>query len=132
MLLDRNKTTAENVREVLINICRRHSGPNDGKKASRYSSPAVCLTNPLQVNYLEALTRLLQETERGGEAEHGMRVREILMCLRIPLTSTSESVRAATLKGVRYLVRNKKDVLAITKVSPSWFLCESLLIKKIM
>ena len=66
---------------------------------------------------MEAFTRLLQETESGGESpDYGMRVREVLMCLRIPLTSSSESVRAAALKGVRYLIRNKRDVLAITKV----------------
>ena len=66
---------------------------------------------------MEAFTRLLQETESGGESpDYGMRVREVLMCLRIPLTSSSESVRAAALKGVRYLIRNERDVLAITKV----------------
>ena len=66
---------------------------------------------------MEAFTKLLQETNSGADSpDYGMRVKEVLMCLRIPLTSSSEAVRAATLKAVRYLVRNKKDALAITKV----------------
>ena len=35
VVLDKKKTTAENVREVLLNICKRRDGQNDGKKASR-------------------------------------------------------------------------------------------------
>ena len=74
--------------------------------------------NQLQVNYLEAFAHLLQESDDSGNSpDYGMRVREILMCLRIPLTSNSEGVRAATLKAVRYLVRNKRDAQAVTKVN---------------
>ena len=69
-----------------------------------------------QVNYLQAFAKLLQESNDEASCDFGFRVREILMCLRIPLTSNNEGVRAATLKAVRYLVRNKKDALAITKV----------------
>ena len=32
VVLDKKRTTAENVREVLVNICSRQSGPNDSKK----------------------------------------------------------------------------------------------------
>ena len=32
VVLDKRKTTAENVREVLVNICSRQNGPNDSKK----------------------------------------------------------------------------------------------------
>ena len=70
------------------------------------------------MNYLEAFARLIQESSSSEEtSDLGLRVREILMCLRIPLTSSHEGVRAATLKAVRYLVRNKKDVVAVTKVN---------------
>ena len=74
--------------------------------------------HPFQVNYLEAFARLLQESSSSEESSDlGLRVREILMCLRIPLTSSHEGVRAATLKAVRYLVRSKKDMVAVTKVN---------------
>ena len=67
---------------------------------------------------MEAFARLIQESSSSEEASDlGLRVREILMCLRIPLTSSNEAVRAATLKAVRYLVRAKKDVVAVTKVN---------------
>ena len=32
VVLDKKRTTAENVREVLVNICSRQNGPNDSKK----------------------------------------------------------------------------------------------------
>ena len=34
VVLDKKRTTAENVREVLVNICSRQNGPVDSKKAS--------------------------------------------------------------------------------------------------
>ena len=32
VVLDQKRTTAENVREVLVNICSRQNGPADSKK----------------------------------------------------------------------------------------------------
>ena len=67
---------------------------------------------------MEAFARLMKESSSSEESSDlGLRVREILMCLRIPLTSSHEGVRAATLKAVRYLVRGKRDVVAVTKVN---------------
>ena len=35
------------------------------------------------------------------DRELGLRLREVMMCLRLPLTSSSEELRAASLKVVR-------------------------------
>ena len=72
----------------------------------------------------------LQETqETGQQADLGLRVKEILLCLRIPLTSPSpevhlhlhlhlhlHQVRAGTLRAVRHLVRSLLDVMALVAV----------------
>ena len=50
------------------------------------------------------------------DRELGLRLREVMMCLRLPLTSDSEELRAASLKVVRYLVRGRDGVKAITQV----------------
>ena len=39
-----------------------------------------------------------------------------MMCLRLPLTSTSGELRAATLRAVRYLVTGPAAVAALTQV----------------
>ena len=42
-----------------------------------------------------------------------------MMCLRLPLTSTSGELRAATLRAVRYLVTGPAAVAALTQVITS-------------
>ena len=75
---------------------------------------------------MEAMVRLLQQTQSGAlederwdkiiwlvfphihtnmfairDRELGLRLREVMMCLRLPLTSGSEDLRVASLKVVR-------------------------------
>ena len=115
MALDPEKTAAENVQEVLVNICRR-SGVG-GKD----------ITEEKKVSYLSALVTLLQETsEAGQQPDLGLRVKEILLCLRIPLTSPSPDVRAGTLRAVRYLVRSLLDVMALSSVQLPLLLTRTL------
>ena len=42
-----------------------------------------------------------------------------MMCLRLPLTSSSGDLRAATLRAVRYLVTGPATVQALTQVRDS-------------
>jgi len=100
--LDKEKTAAENVLEVLVNICKRNGGIADTKK----------------VSYLQALVGLLQDmVSKDTTTDLGLRVKEIMLCLRIPLTSSSGNVRAGTLRALRYLVRSQQDVMAVTSVN---------------
>ena len=102
MELDKEKTAAENVLEVLVNICKRNGGIADTKK----------------VSYLQALVGLLQDmVSKDTTTDLGLRVKEIMLCLRIPLTSSSGNVRAGTLRALRYLVRSQQDVMAVTSVN---------------
>ena len=54
---------------------------------------------------MEALVKLLQ-TRQGdsSDRELSLRLGEVMMCLRIPLTSASEELRTARMKTVRYLL----------------------------
>jgi len=102
VLLDSEKTAAENVLQVLVNICRRSGGVADTKK----------------VSYLQALVGLLQDmATKDTSTDLGLRVKEIMLCLRIPLTCPSGDVRAGTLRALRYLVRSQLDVMAVTGVN---------------
>jgi len=109
--LDKEKTAAENVLEVLVNICRRSGGVADTKK----------------VSYLQALVGLLQDlASKDTNTDLGLRVKEIMLCLRIPLTCTSGEVRSGTLRALRYLVRSQLDVMAVTSVNMHLLIARTL------
>jgi len=111
VFLDSEKTAAENVLEVLVNICRRSGGVADTKK----------------VSYLQALVGLLQDlASKDTHTDLGLRVKEIMLCLRIPLTCTSGDVRAGTLRALRYLVRSQLDVMAVTSVNMHLLIARTL------
>ena len=111
VLLDSEKTAAENVLDVLVNICRRSGGVADTKK----------------VSYLQALVGLLQDlATKDTHTDLGLRVKEIMLCLRIPLTCTSGDVRAGTLRALRYLVRSQLDVMAVTSVNMHLLIARTL------
>ena len=75
-----------------------------------------------KTGYMEALIRLLQQTDNDSkDREMGLRMREVMMCLRLPLTNDKEELRSSTLKLVRYLVRSEKDVHAVTQVDKKIF-----------
>ena len=75
-----------------------------------------------KTGYMEALIRLLQQTDNDSkDREMGLRMREVMMCLRLPLTNDKEELRSSTLKLVRYLVRSEKDVHAETQVDKKIF-----------
>ena len=75
-----------------------------------------------KTGYVEALIRLLQQTDNDSkDREMGLRMREVMMCLRLPLTNDKEELRSSTLKLVRYLVRSEKDVHAVTQVDKKIF-----------
>ena len=102
IVLDRKKCFSENVREVLVNISKKDE--------------AVSTTT--KTGYVDALVRLLQQTDNDSkDREMGLRMKEVMMCLRLPLTSDKEELRSSTLKLVRYLVRSEKDVHAVTQVN---------------
>ena len=72
--------------------------------------------------YVEALIRLLQQTDNDSkDREMGLRMREVMMCLRLPLTNDKEELRSSALKLVGYLVRSEKDVHAVTQVDKKNF-----------
>jgi len=109
--LDKEKTAAENVLDVLVNICRRNGGVADTKK----------------VSYLQALVGLLQDLAiKDTNTDLGLRVKEIMLCLRIPLTCTNGDVRAGTLRALRYLVSSQPDVMAVTAVNMHLLLARTL------
>ena len=109
--LDCEKTAAENVLEVLVNICRRSGGVGDNRK----------------VGYLQALVGLLQKiASKDTNTDLGLRVKEIMLCLRIPLTSSSGEVRAGTLRVLRYFIRSKQDVVAVTSVNMHLLIARTL------
>ena len=73
-----------------------------------------------KTGYVEALIRLLQQTDNDSkDREMGLRMREVMMSLRLPLTNDKEELRSSTLKLVRYLVRSEKDV--VTQVDKKIF-----------
>ena len=75
-----------------------------------------------KTGYVEALIRLLQQTDNDSkDREMGLRMREVMMCLRLPLTNDKEELRSSTLKLDRYLVRSEKDVHAVTQVDKKIF-----------
>ena len=73
-----------------------------------------------KVGYLEALVRLLQTrdvtADDDDDTELGLRMKEVMTCLRLPLASSSEDVRSAGMKTVRYLVKSKQDATAAIQV----------------
>ena len=113
--LDPEKTAAENVQEVLVNICRRSGVGVGGKDMSEQR----------KVSYLAALVSLLQDSGQPNP-DLGLRVKEILLCLRIPLTSPSPEVRAGTLRAVRYLVRSLLDVMSLSAVQLHFLVTRTL------
>ena len=77
-----------------------------------------------KTGYVEALIRLLQQTDNDSkDREMGLRLRmrEVMMCLRLPLTNDKEELRSSALKLVGYLVRSEKDVHAVTQVDKKNF-----------
>ena len=72
-----------------------------------------------KVGYLEALVRLLQsrDVDTDDDTELGLRMREVMTCLRLPLASSTEDVRSAAMKTVRYLVKSKQDATAAIQVT---------------
>jgi len=108
--LDRDKSAAANVHEVLLNICAR-SGVTNKKKSG----------------YLSALVNLLTDLAKQDPlSDIGLRIREILLCLRIPLTSDCMEVRAGALRAVRYLVQTHLHVHAVTAVNMHFLIARSL------
>jgi len=104
IVLDKNKSLSENLREVLKHVvCRDTSDAVEQKK----------------VGYLDALVRFLQQKENQDfkDEEQNLRMKEVMMCLRIPLTSSREEVRSGVLRAIRHLVRAKQDAVALLQVN---------------
>ena len=108
IVLDRKKLFSENVRDVLVNVTKKDESVSATTKTG----------------YVEALIRLLQQTDNDSkDREMGLRLRmrEVMMCLRLPLTNDKEELRSSALKLVGYLVRSEKDVHAVTQVDKKNF-----------
>ena len=103
----------DNITEVLVNVCQ---------------DDETVLTADKRVSYLEALVKLIQQSdpEAADDKELRLRLREVMMCLRIPLSSSKDQVRCVTMKVVRYLIKSHVDVTAMSQVNIHHFIIRAL------
>ncbi len=66
--------------------------------------------------HLSALVKMWQKREAESDVE-GLRLEEIMLCLRIPLVNESTEIRAATLRTLRLLIKTGEAARAITTLN---------------
>lgn len=104
---DTSRSMPEKVREILSALVQK-SGVTKAKK----------------LTFLNTLVKLL--TQNPEARDFGLRKREVLICLRIPLTHDSAEVRAATLRVLRYLTTEENDVRDLNRVNIHYLIAKCL------
>lgn len=75
--------------------------------------------------HLNALVKIWSKRETE-EDEDGLRLQEIMLCLRIPLINESTEIRAATLRTLRHLLRTSESAQAITTLNIHYLISRCL------
>ncbi|XP_059078689.1 rapamycin-insensitive companion of mTOR-like isoform X2 [Tigriopus californicus] len=104
---DSSRSMPDKVREILCALVQK-SGVTKAKK----------------LTFLNSLVKLL--TQNPEARDFGLRKREVLICLRIPLTHDSAEVRAATLRVLRYLATEENDVRDLNRVNIHYLIAKCL------
>ncbi|KAF7987507.1 hypothetical protein HCN44_003269 [Aphidius gifuensis] len=83
------------------------------------------VTNADKLGYLNAFVGLINDDSIDCH-EYGFTSEELLKCLRIGLVQETTQVRAAALRAIRYLLKNKDDIILINKLNYPYFIARSM------
>ncbi|XP_063227632.1 rapamycin-insensitive companion of mTOR [Bacillus rossius redtenbacheri] len=106
--LDMSKDASECAREILTNVCKKQG-----------------LTGGKRFGYLNAFVKLLTKTDIGA-GDLGYTIEDIQCCLRVPMVHESSLVRAATLRTLRYLLKEERDVKTLIRLQYPHLIARSL------
>ena len=103
------------VSEAIASSLRVVTAPSSSQDASKAR----------RLSHLNALVKMWQKREEA-EAYEGLRLKEILLCLRIPLVHESSDVRAATIRTLRHLIKTSEDSQALVTFNMHYLIARCL------
>lgn len=104
--------------EAIASSLRLVTAPSSEQDASKYRRLA----------HLKALAKMWakQQEDPEDDLDEGLKLKEIMLCLRIPLVHESADVRAAALRSLRHLTKTLEDVEAILRLNIHYLITRCL------